>query len=222
MSRPPYLPIRLRPRLLALLFCAGAATACDATDDPPSPASDAGAGKGGRGGTAGTAGNAGNAGAGRGGSAASCSPCVEDSIEWGNNGGFVAFTERSSLSACSRYRHERRSAGGGAVMAQCGRELPCMGSGLHGISDVLHEIEQRDVVAALAKGEVLFGVDARPVDGQVFEIVVGDDTILVGMPCAQGASGCMAIPPGVDALAQVLRSIDAEQLNLEPCAGAFD
>lgn len=218
MSRPPSLSIgsQLWP---LVLVCAGALAACDAADDPPDDAEEDAGGRGGHGGRGGTAGSSG----GSGGSAVPCSPCVEDMIGWGNNGGFVAFTERSSLDACNAYQHERRSVGGGgAPSAQCKRALPCMGSGLHGIADVLTAIEHADVRAALAKKQVLFGVDTRPVDGQVFEIVVGSSKIEVGMPCSAGATGCSAIPPGVSTLAQLLRAVDEEQLNLEPCTGMFD
>jgi hypothetical protein len=78
------------------------------------------------------------------------------------------------------------------------------------------------VQAALGKGEVVFGVDSRPFDGQVFEITRGASVIAVGSPCAGGAGACTPIPLGINALMKLLRDIDDEQLNLAPCAGMFD
>lgn len=92
---------------------------------------------------------------------------------------------------------------------------------MHGVSDVLQALQNPDVQAALAQGHVLFGTDPRPVDGTVLEIVARADTSLeVGGPCSGGAS-CSAIPAGVSALAELLRAIDDEQLQLEPCRSVF-
>ena len=96
-----------------------------------------------------------------------------------------------------------------------------MGSGLHGVSDVLQALAHPDVEQARAMGMVLFGVDTRPVDGQVFRIEIGSDSVIdVGSPCQ--SAGCDPIPAGVSALADLLRAIDSEQLGLDPCAGLFD
>ena len=177
--------------------------------------------RGGDGGRSGSAGGAGAAGAG-----GSCAPCLAASLDWGNSGGLVARSDRSMLSPCNAYRHTRTTFGGGggapAPALACDRMLPCMGSGLHGIGDVIAALDHADVETALAKGTVLFGVDSRPLDGQVFEIKVGKSTITVGNACPPPSSSCTPIPPGVNTLAQLLRDIDEEQLNLTPCAGMFD
>jgi hypothetical protein len=177
---------------------------------------------GGDGGRSGSAGGAGSTGSGGNGS---CAPCLVASLDWGNSGGLVARSDRSMLSPCNTYRHTRTTFGGGGAPAPalaCERMLPCMGSGLHGIADVIAALEHADVEVALAKGTPLFGVDSRPLDGQVFEIKLGKDTITVGGPCPPTSSSCTPIPPGVNTLAQLLRDIDEEQLNLAPCAGMFD
>ena len=152
-----------------------------------------------------------------------CAPCLQDVTSWGNTGGLIAQSDRSTLSPCNAFRHTReRFRGGTPAMSSCERMLPCMGSGLHGIADVNRALAHPDVQAALAMGGALFGRDSRPVDGQVFEIMVGKDTITVGDPCNGGGGPCTAIPLGVNALARLLRDIDEEQLNLTPCAGMFD
>jgi hypothetical protein len=189
-------------------------------------ASGDGGSAGGDGGDGGQAGSAGDGSAGSSGSAGGggmCAPCLREAIDWGNSGGLIARTDRSALDPCNTFRHTRTTLGGGGAPASaCERMLPCMGSGLHGIADVNAAVMHPDVQAALAKGDVLFGRDSRPIDGQVFEITVGKNTITVGDPCTAGGGACAAIPLGVNALAQLLRAIDEEQLNLAPCAGLFD
>jgi hypothetical protein len=132
------------------------------------------------------------------------------------------FNERSTLDACNVFEHTRSPAGNGTgTVLACERSLPCMGSGLHGVSDVLLALQHADVQAALAKGQVLFGSDPRPDDGSVFEIVARAGTsIEVGDACS-GSASCAAIPAGVNALANLLRAIDSEQLSLDPCRSMF-
>lgn len=182
-------------------------------DEDAGPAGSAGA-NGGNGGSSGAAGGSGGNGA--------CTPCLEQAMSWGDIGGFVATNDRSTLSPCSAYRHERNMLAGGAPLLACERMLPCMGSGLHGISDVSRALQQPDVQAALGGGKVLFGVDSRALDGQIFEIERGGRVINVGSPCGGGPGACTPIPLGVNALVQLLRDIDEEQLNLAPCADMFD
>jgi hypothetical protein len=154
--------------------------------------------------------------------AAPCAPCIGEAIGWGPNGGFVAYTEHSTLSDCNVYGHTRTFAEADAAAPRtCERPLPCMGSGLHGISDVLLALEHADVVAARALGSVLYGTDSRPVDGTVLRIELPSSTIEVGEDC-NGAAGCTPIPTGIVTLAGLLQSIDQEQLALEPCLSALE
>jgi hypothetical protein len=155
---------------------------------------------------------------------AECAPCIDPELHWGQDGGFVAYTDASELSWCNTYRHTREPAGDpGQTSLACERSVPCTGSGLHGISDVLRALSDPDVQQAVAQHEVLYGVDSRPVDGTVVRIRIGSSVIDVGSPCpTSGGRGCDPIPTGVSALADLLRAIDAEQLALEPCSGMFD
>lgn len=173
-----------------------------------------GAGRGGMGGAAAVSGD--DAGV------PACSPCIDGSVSWGDVGGLVVYSDRSTLDGCNTYHRTRTPAGRGtAEMLACERSLPCMGSGLHGVSDVLQALQNTDVQAALAQGHVLFGSDPRPVDGTVLDIVARADTAIdVGSPCSGGGS-CAAIPPGVSALAALLRAIDDDQLHLDPCRSMF-
>jgi hypothetical protein len=181
-------------------------------------------GTGGRSGTAGSSGK-GSSTSGSGGAdsdaGADCSPCIGAPLRWGPDGGFVAFRDSSELADCNTYRHTREPARDpGQTMLACERGVPCMGSGLHGIADVLQALSHPDVEQALGMKMVVFGRDTRPVDGTVFRIEHVGSVIDVGSPCME--AGCNATPAGVTTLVELLRDIDAEQLNLDPCAEQFE
>lgn len=181
-------------------------------------------GMGGRSGTAGSGGN-GSTTSGSGGAdsdaGAECSPCIGAPLRWGPDGGFVAFRDSSELVDCNTYRHTREPVGDpGQTMLECERGVPCMGSGLHGIADVLQALSHPDVEQALGMKMVVFGRDSRPVDGTVLRIELMGSVIDVGSPCM--TAGCTAIPAGVTTLVELLRDIDAEQLNLGPCVEQFE
>jgi len=81
---------------------------------------------------------------------------------------------------------------------------------------------QADVVAAFASASTpVYGEDSRPVDGTVFRITRNGKSIDVGSPCGSPAPACVAIPPGVNALASVLRSLDTQELA-KPACDALD
>jgi hypothetical protein len=147
--------------------------------------------------------------------------CVDSTVAWYFDGGLVAYRDKSSIAPCKTYEHHRETSGGGPMGAKCTNEMLACGAGdAIDIGDVRAALGHEDVVAALKEAPVLYGRDTRPVDGQVFRVVVSGKTIDVGSDCA-GAAGCRAIPPGVKTLADMLRAVDAAQLAKAPCAGAF-
>ena len=174
-------PIRGLPCLA--LLCALALVACGAADDQPDA----------DGGT-------------------ECAPCIDPELRWGQDGGFVAYTDASELRSCNTYRHTREPAGDPEQTSlACERSVPCTGSGLHGVSDVLRALSDPDVQQAVAEHGVVYGVDSRPVDGTVFRIQVGSSAIDVGLPCpASGGGGCDPIPTGVSALADLLHALSPD------------
>jgi hypothetical protein len=173
------------------------------------------------GGTGGTGGGTSGSGGGDSDAGASCSPCIGATVGWGPDGGFVAFRDKSELVDCNTYRHTREPIRDpGQTMLDCERGVPCMGSGLHGIADVLSALSHPDVEQALGMKMVLFGRDSRPVDGTVLRIETAGSVIEVGSPCME--AGCNAIPAGVTTLVELLRAIDEEQLNLDPCVEHFE
>jgi len=181
-----------------------------------------GSGVGGTGGGSGVGGTAGISGSGGSDADAGsdCTPCIDTLLGWAQNGGLVAFVDSSHLDACNTFRRTR-DGNEASDAVECQRPVPCMGSGLHGISDVLQALAHPDVEHARSMGAVLFGEDTRPVDGQVFRIDIDSAGVIeVGAPCQ--SAGCNPIPEGVSALVDLLHAIDAEQLSLDPCAGLFD
>ncbi|WP_159397047.1 hypothetical protein [Sorangium cellulosum] len=145
--------------------------------------------------------------------------CVADAIQWGENGGFRHTEETSTLSPCGAFSFERRSIGSDVPALTCSQEL---GGCEEAVSagDVADALDHPDVVAALAAAPVLYGRDARPVDGSLFRIRVGDAVVDVGYPCA-GATGCVPVPDGVAALADVLRTLTREQLARDRCGAVM-
>jgi hypothetical protein len=147
-----------------------------------------------------------------------CTKCLSTELSWGQDGGEVAFLDRSTLKGCDEYHRSRT----GSTPLMCDAKIPtCAGDVpdadfVTGVADVEAALANADVVAALAKAPVLYGVDSRPVDGQVFQVIVGGKKIEIGSDCGT-ATGCTAIPAGVAHLRDVLKKIDDEK-NLTSCS----
>ncbi|MGZ3478619.1 MAG: hypothetical protein ACXVCJ_29225, partial [Polyangiales bacterium] len=113
---------------------------------------------------------------------------------------------------CDDYHRTRT----GTTTLACDAKIPtCPGDVpdsdfVTGVADVESALASADVQAALAKAPVLYGTDSRPVDGTVFQVLVGTKKIEVGGPCG-GASGCTDAPAGVQQLRTVLERIDTEK-----------
>ncbi|WP_437317374.1 hypothetical protein [Sorangium sp. So ce385] len=141
--------------------------------------------------------------------------CVEDTIRWGYFGGFTPNEETSALSPCRDFSFERRAIRGDTLLMTCSQELEACEEGVSA-GDVANALGHPDVVAALAAAPVLYGRDARPVDGSLFRIQVDDAVVDVGYECGE-APGCVPIPDGVAALVDVLRTLTQEQLARHTC-----
>jgi hypothetical protein len=171
------------------------------------------------GGTGGTSRDAGKADSGDSGSTCGC---ISYAISWGRIGGMVAYSERSTLDTCFKYTHRRDTYINSEPSLFCEQEEPLCDDGTAiGGEQVTTAIQNTDVQSALSKGNILYGSDPRPVDGVVFEIKVGEDTIIVGSNCATTGTGCLPIPKGVQNLADLLKKLDKEQLAKPPCNKTF-
>lgn len=145
--------------------------------------------------------------------------CPPD-LSWGPDGGLVAYTDSSEVTACTSYRHVRRFADGSTPEVSCQEKLAACGAGPLGAGELAALVGSADVQAAIAAAPVVYGVDPRPVDGSLLRIRIGSAVIDVGGPCG-GASGCAQIPANVASLASLLRAIDQQELAKAPCAGQF-
>jgi hypothetical protein len=148
---------------------------------------------------------------------AACPGCLGETIEWGPSGGLVRYTDLSKLEPCVHYTHTRTErATMQSTPLACETDLmACNSTGSVGAVETA--FSHADVQRALAgPSEVLYGSDPRPLDGQVFEIMVGSHVIDVGGAC-NGQAGCMAIPAGIQALVDELNAVDQAMLTTSQC-----
>jgi hypothetical protein len=235
----------LHPSVLVLALCAACSTQMSLGDGgPDAGAGGAGTGSAGAGaasagaagtgaagagaagaGAAGTgAAGAGVAGAGAAGAGGGTGTCVlTDTYTFGWNGGLVAYSDESTLSPPDHYRHVRMSFRGAAPSTkECSPALPACGAqDTISLLDILRDLADADVKAAFAQATPpLYGVDSRPVDGQVYAVTRADGHgVLVGGPCGTPTrGGCRAIPRGLQALVDHLKMLDEAQLDKPACA----
>lgn len=148
--------------------------------------------------------------------------CLSRKIEWKFDGGFgPSGVDSSSLTPCRAYQHRRDDVRPDPPPpVVCNRELEKCGGTSPNVRDIEVALAHPDMVAAVKAAPVLYGKDSRPVDGQVFRILVDGKTIDVGGDCG-GTAGCTPVPPGVQAAAKLLQDIDTAELALSPCKEAF-
>jgi hypothetical protein len=151
-----------------------------------------------------------------------CADCVTGTLSWGDNGGLVVFRDETSLATCRDFQRKRTSAADGGSFS-CTTQIGACEAAPVAVGDVERALAHPDVVAAFAAATTpVYGVDSRPVDGTVFEITRNGKSIDVGGDCgASSAPACIPIPPGVSALAAVLKSLDTQELA-KPACNAFD
>jgi hypothetical protein len=144
--------------------------------------------------------------------------------EYGQIGGFVAYTERSYLSPGNAYRHQRTPVRSDMPFISCAPAMPMCGAAdvITAYDVEVHDLRHPDVQAALARAKPpLYGRDQRPVDGTVFEFVRADGRgFLVGADCPATFSSCQAIPAGIKQLRDRLLTLDRQQLANDECRKA--
>jgi hypothetical protein len=140
-----------------------------------------------------------------------------DLVSWGSDGGLVASRDTSSLATPHTYTHSRDRFTN-ALPLMCQTEVAGCPSNL--LADINAELASAAVTGALA-AHTVYGVDNRASDGTVFRITMGNDYVDVGNPCGTGASGCVAIPPVVQALVDHLNALDAQELAKKACTDVF-
>ena len=150
--------------------------------------------------------------------AGSCG-CVPD-MKWGLSGGLATYGDESRLTSCTRYQRVRDFRDQDRPTLSCEETLPKCAFGLASGQLITVALDRPDVKAALQAAPILYGVDPRPYDGQVFRIQVGTSVIEVGDACGATAA-CTPIPAGVQQLVNTLKIIDNQELSMTPCATMF-
>jgi hypothetical protein len=151
--------------------------------------------------------------------------CAFDATyRYGDTGGFVAYEDVATLTPPTSYSYARTSHVTTPPSSSCAPVLPgCSVQDLWNPFDIMRAIGDPDVQAALAMAKPpTYGVDARPVDGTIFQFLRQDGRgFLVGYPCTNGGSlgtSCVETPIGVTRLVDLLRLLDEQQLRDPSCA----
>jgi hypothetical protein len=147
---------------------------------------------------------------------------VDRTYSYGDTGGLVASESTTTLSPPSSWTRTRTSRVTDPASATCTVRLLCAIDGertLIEIEQIKTDLAQADVQAALAQATPpIYGGDARPVDGTIFQFLRDDGRgFLAGGPCG-GAASCVDVPAGIAALVADLRALDARQLMDPACA----
>lgn len=178
------------------------------------------------GGTGGTGGSGGAGGATT--TVVPCTDCIAKSFSWGSTGGLVQYTKTSELTACRTFTLTRTEASATPPPPEtCSIEIGGCDADPIAIHDVEQALAHPDVVAALAGSVPLYGEDETCYDGSNFFLAMGDVNFQVGAACTgdQGsctsADACVPVPPGLDALVQVLRGLTEQSLKVGDCATKF-
>jgi hypothetical protein len=143
-----------------------------------------------------------------------CGVCLDQVLAWGldTGGGNV---DESQVAPCARYQRHR-------FRALVGDEVTCSGqldqcSEIASLGAVWTALQHPDVEALATRNvnPIQFG-DAS---ADIFKISIGIRELLLGGSCDGAAPDCVPVPPGVQALRDLLQQIDQEMIAAGPCAG---
>lgn len=162
--------------------------------------------------TGGTVGSGGSATGSGGGSSTDCG-CVDDAIDWHLDGGLVGYLEEHELADCNTFSYIASPVLTDPATETCSRALDSC-EGFVSPAEVQVAVDNAEVQAALSEAPVLYGVDNRPVDGQVFVFEIAGARVEVGDPCTECEN---PIPEGVSELVDLLKRLATEQLAEPPC-----
>ncbi|MEZ4409670.1 MAG: hypothetical protein R3A52_24840 [Polyangiales bacterium] len=145
-----------------------------------------------------------------------CASSLDGMVVLTTDGGLVASRDTVTLGAPRRFLFERTVAGGAAL--RCETTIPACGGGGVDVGVVAAALADPEVQAAFAMGNVFYGVDSRPVDGEVLLLRRGAAQVYVGEPCRVGGGPeCVGAPPGVQRLVDALNALKEQETLREPC-----
>lgn len=158
-------------------------------------------------------------------------PCAESvpggELRFGREGGRRADVTTYSVSSPRRFLLERMR--GGGTTSRCETTIPACGATDDVTVDTLATaLNSPDVATAFQAatasdaGTVFYGVDSRPVDGEVFFVTRNGRFVYVGEPCRTGSGGaCVTAPVGVQRLVDVLNALREQESRRPACAAAL-
>ena len=150
--------------------------------------------------------------------------CVDSTLTWGRIGGFTPYNVVYTLSPCNTQAIQIDSFSAVDPDAlRCERIAPgCTAEARITLPEVMAQFA--DILASNAFDfGAVYGVDSRPVDGQVFSIVYQGRELLLGDPCEGSVSECTNPPRAVLEFADLLWDFGREMENTEPsCAHIRD
>ena len=141
-------------------------------------------------------------------------------VTYGNIGGMGLYHESSVMDPTAwTYTHARVYDASTNPSLSCTVAMPiCYSMSGIVLNDLKTDFAAAEVSAAFAASTPpLYGLDTRPVDGAVFSITRSDGHgVLVGSACPTPASAsCVPIPDAVQKLADDLRYLDREMLQMQ-------
>jgi hypothetical protein len=152
-----------------------------------------------------------------------CNDCLGDTLLWYSDGGEVAYTGHSQISACRTYTHERIPSDPKVPTLACTTQVGDCGSKPVSVREIEAALAHPDVVAALSSETSLYGSDPRGCDGTVLRVQVGTKLLEIGDDCSQagncgGSHACTPVTTGLQALADVLSLVDKQELEKVECS----
>jgi hypothetical protein len=199
---------RLAVALLGLWLASGM-SACGSVTGAP----DGGAGAGGATGAGGTGGSGGVDGP-------VCTFATTYVIKDG--GGLTAMADTATLTPPASFHYERTFFTGDAGRASCDPAMPSCGDPARVDSqDVELALNHPDVQAALAMTTLPFYGNRGVADGPNFNFMRADGRgFNVGLGCDTPSTTCTPIPPGINALVDLLRALIRQQ-RMDPSCSAI-
>jgi hypothetical protein len=182
-------------------------------------APDGGGGSAGAGGTTGSGGTTGGGGAGSGGlDGPVCTFATTYVIQDG--GGLLPMADTATLAPPASFHYERMFFTGDGGRASCDPAMPSCGDPTRVDSqDVELALNHPDVEAALAMTTVPFYGNRGVADGPNFNFMRADGRgFNAGLNCDTPSTTCTPIPPGINALVELLRALIRQQRMDASCS----
>ncbi len=140
------------------------------------------------------------------------------SVTFGHEGGLTLYAMSFELRADGSFVATKIEHAGPDRTTSCTTRPPCASQAEVDLGKLAAALAHSDVVAAFAEAEPpTYGLDSRPADGQAF-VVRGSDGrgFVLGQPCPD-YPGCVPIPPGIAALAEMLDALSFQELARPEC-----